>query len=332
MNILVTGGAGYIGSHSCKILAERGHTVVVYDNLSGGHRDLVRWGAFEHGDIRDASRLRSALRAHDIEGVVHFAAHAAVGESVVNPEKYYDNNVHGTLCLLAAMRDTGARRIVVSGTCAVYGQPEELPIAESCPKAPINPYGRSKLIMEQMLEDFERAHAVSWVSLRYFNAAGCDADGECGERHEPEGHLIPRVFMAMDGEIPELSVFGDDYATPDGTCIRDYIHTTDLAEAHALALERLAAGKSSLAMNLGTGTGASVFEILKAAERASGKPAPCRVERRRPGDPAELVADASLAERELGWKARRGLPEILESAWAWHVKDRDNRQLLRARA
>jgi UDP-glucose-4-epimerase GalE len=322
MNILVTGGAGYIGSHTCKVLAGRGHTVTVYDNLSSGHRDLIKWGDFEHGDIRDAARLRAVLRARRCGGVIHFAAYASVNESIADPGKYYDNNAHGTLCLLAAMRDEGVGCLVVSGTCAVYGQPERVPIAEDAPKAPVNPYGMSKLVMEHMLADFERAHALAWMSLRYFNAAGCDPERETGERHAPETHLIPRVLMAMDGEIPELRVFGDDYDTPDGTCIRDYVHVTDLAEAHVLALEHLAAGRPSRALNLGTGRGVSVREILKEAEKVCGKAAPYRIEGRRAGDPPRLAADAASAEKILGWKPTRDLTDILRTARDWHEHDR----------
>ncbi len=329
MNILVTGGAGYIGSHTCKLPAARGHKVVVYDNLCTGHRDLARYGVFEYGDIRDIPRLRAVLRDHAIDGVVHFAAHIEVGESVVDPGKYYANNAYGTLCLLGAMRDENVSRIVVSGTAAVYGKPPRVPVDEHCPLLPINPYGRTKLMMEQMLADFHAAHDLGWISLRYFNAAGADPEGETGERHMPESHLIPRVFMAADGEIPELHLFGDDYDTPDGTCIRDYVHVSDLAEAHVLALEHLAAGKASLAMNLGTGTGFSVREILDEAKKACGKAVPHRVEGRRPGDPARLVADASLAKTTLGWKPKRTLTDILGTAWAWHVKDRERRLSLR---
>ncbi|MEG2173114.1 MAG: UDP-glucose 4-epimerase GalE [Desulfovibrionaceae bacterium] len=321
MKVLVTGGAGYIGSHTCKALALQGHEVVVYDNLSTGHRALVRWGDFEYGDIRDAARLSAVLRRHKPDGCIHFASSIAVGESVIDPGKYYDNNVIGSLRIMECLRDSACMRLVVSGTAAVYGLPEVLPIAETSPLAPINPYGRTKLIMEWMLNDFALAHNLQWTSLRYFNAAGGDAAGETGEWHDPETHLIPNVLRAIDGDIPALRLFGDDYDTPDGTCIRDYIHVSDLAVAHVLALEYLLAGKPSMAMNLGTGTGISVREILDAAARVTGRPVPHSIEGRRAGDPARLVADSHLAQKTLGWTmSHSDISTILATAWAWHCQ------------
>lgn len=321
MKVLVTGGAGYIGSHVCKELALGGHTPIVYDNLCTGHREFVRWGDFVHGDIADTQKLRACMRAHRPDGVIHFAAFAYVGESVTDPGKYFRNNVAGTLSLLEAMRDEGVDSIVVSSTCAVYGQPAQVPIPENCPTAPINPYGASKLFMERMLEDFGVAHGLRWAALRYFNAAGCDAEGEVGEWHEPETHLIPRVLWAMQGKIPQLDVFGDDYPTPDGTCIRDYVHVRDLATAHILALERLRAGGSSRAFNLGTGSGFSVKEIIAAVEKVSGKKVPHAMRPRRAGDPARLVADAGESRTTLGWQCRHSdLEHIIATALAWSEK------------
>lgn len=315
MKIFVTGGAGYIGSHSCKELARRGHEVVVYDNLSTGHIQFVRWGKFEHGDMRELNALRAALHKHKPDGVIHFAASAYVGESVENPGKYIRNNVFGSLNLLEAMRDEGAGALVVSSSCAVYGQPEIVPISEDTPTNPVNPYGATKLYMERMLRDFETAHGLHWLALRYFNAAGSSPDGEIGEIHEPETHLAPRVMLAAQGKIPTLSVFGDDYDTPDGTCIRDYISVNDLAKAHAQGIEYLLQGGDSCALNLGTSNGASVREIIRMVEKVSGKKAPWEIRPRRPGDPAKLVANASLAEKTLGWKAEESLEEMLAHAW-----------------
>lgn len=318
MKILVTGGAGYIGSHTCKYLAEKGHEPVVYDNLSTGFRELVKWGPFEHGDIRDAASLSRVLRTYQPDGVIHFASSIAVGESVQNPGKYYENNVWGSLQIMQALRDEGVRPLVVSGSAAVYGMPECVPIGEDQMKMPINPYGRTKLVMEWMLEDFNQAYGLPWMSLRYFNAAGCDPDGKTGECHDPETHLIPNVLRAVAGKIPALSLFGDDYDTPDGTCIRDYVHVCDLAVAHVKGLEYLLDGKPSGAVNLGTGTGSSIKEIIDVAESVTGKNVPYHIASRRPGDPARLVADPSKAEKLLGWKAAYSdLQTIMETAWKW---------------
>lgn len=315
MKICVTGGAGYIGSHTCKALAQAGHEVIVYDNLSTGHRDFVKWGVFEHGDIRDTQKLRSCLRRHAPDGVIHFAASAYVGESVENPGKYFSNNVGGTLSLLEAMRDEGVGSVVVSGTCAVYGQPERVPINEDCHKAPINPYGASKLFMERMLGDFATAHGLRWMSLRYFNAAGSSPEGEIGELHDPETHLIPRVVLAALGKSAAIDIFGTDYPTPDGTCIRDYIHVADLARAHVLAIRHLLNEGESMALNLGTEKGSSVREIISGVEAVSGRTVPVRLAARRPGDPACLVANAAGAKNVLGWEPEESLHDMLRDAW-----------------
>lgn len=318
MRILVTGGAGYIGSHTCKALAHQGHTVVVYDNLSTGHRELVRWGDFVYGDILDTQRLRSCIRQHRIEGIIHFAASAYVGESVIDPGKYFRNNVCGTLSILDAMRDEKVPYIVVSGTCAVYGSPEIIPITEDTPTNPINPYGASKLFMERMLADYEKAHGVKWMSLRYFNAAGCDPDGETGEWHDPETHLIPRALMAAMGKIPALEIFGDDYPTPDGTCIRDYVHVMDLADAHVRGMDYLATVGKCQSINLGAGQGFSIREVLDAVKEITGKAAPHVMSGRRVGDPPILVADARRAKERIAWKSKcSSLTHILDTAWRW---------------
>ncbi|MCR5561939.1 MAG: UDP-glucose 4-epimerase GalE [Desulfovibrio sp.] len=318
MKILVTGGAGYIGSHTCKLLAHSGHEVVVYDNLSTGHREMVKWGPLVEGDIRDIPSLLSAIDRHEPDGIIHFASSIAVGESVQDPGKYYDNNVTGSLAIMRALREAGIRPLVVSGSAAVYGMPDAVPIPETAPLAPINPYGRTKYVMEMMLGDFAAAHSLPWVSLRYFNAAGADPDGETGEWHEPETHLIPNVLRAVRGEIPALRLFGDDYPTPDGTCIRDYVHVADLARAHMLAMRYLLDGGAPLAMNLGSGRGISIREILSAARAATGRDVPYAIEGRRPGDPPMLVADASRAAEVLGWRTQHStVDEIMRTAWRW---------------
>ncbi len=301
--ILVTGGAGYIGSHTCKVLAAHGYEPVTYDNLIAGHRDAVRWGPFVAGDILDSGRIAATLAEYKPEAVIHFAAFAYVGESVEDPAKYYHNNVAGTLSLLDACRATGVRNIILSSSCATYGVPETLPISESEPQAPINPYGRSKLMMEHIVEDYAAAYGIRYVALRYFNACGADPEGELSERHDPETHLIPRALMAASGQIPHLAVFGDDYETDDGTCVRDYIHVTDLARAHALAAAYLADGGVSTAVNLGTGRGVSIREILTAIHRVTDREVPIVMEPRRAGDPPALFADPRLAADRLGFKA-----------------------------
>jgi len=316
--ILVTGGAGFIGSHACKALAKAGYTPVVYDNLSRGHRDAVRWGGLEVGDLLDGARVREVLERHRPEAVLHFAAYAYVGESMAEPGMYWRNNVAGSLSLLEAMRECGTPRIVFSSTCATYGNPLETPISESHPQRPVNPYGESKLAVERMLEGYRHAHGLASISLRYFNAAGCDPDGEIGEEHEPEPHLIPRAILAVLGKVPELEVYGDDWDTPDGTCVRDYIHVEDLARAHVLALAALGEGRAPGACNLGNGRGYSVREVIEAVERVAGTRVPHRVAGRRAGDPSILVGGSALAERTLGWRPRRGdLDSMVRSTWEW---------------
>lgn len=318
MNVFVTGGAGYIGSQTCKELSKNGYIPIVYDNFITGHREFVKWGKCIHGDIKDTQYLRYCLKKYNPLGIIHFAAFAYVGESVINPSKYFHNNIEGTLSILDAMKDEGIKNIVVSSTCAVYGQPEEVPISEACPAAPINPYGASKLFMERMLADYQVAYGLNWVALRYFNAAGCDPDGEIGEWHDPETHLIPRVIGAALGQYSKLEVFGNDYPTPDGTCIRDYIHVTDLAFAHILALQSCLDGKANRAINLGMGTGLSILDIIKHTEKISKKVVPFCFKPRRIGDPAQLVANPAYAQKQLGWKPQYSDPEtIVGTALRW---------------
>jgi UDP-arabinose 4-epimerase len=299
--VLVTGGAGYIGSHTAKLLAAKGVEPVVYDNLVTGNRSSVRWGPFVHGDILDTAHLAQALMQHRPDAVIHFAASAYVGESVEDPSKYYRNNVAGTQSLLNACRLAKVDKIIFSSSCATYGVPASLPIKETTPQAPINPYGRTKLIAEHMLQDYAAAYGIRYVALRYFNACGADPDGELGEWHDPETHLIPRALLAASGRIPHLAVFGHDYETADGTCIRDYIHVNDLARAHLLAFDHLNAGGENLAVNLGTGKGSSIREILDAVARTTGREVPIELHPRRAGDPPSLYADPSLAAKTLGF-------------------------------
>jgi len=318
MRILVTGGAGYIGSHAVKLLLARGHDVWVYDSLVHGHRSAVPADRLIVGDLRDADILDHALLIHRIEAVVHFAAFCYVGESVTDPAKYYQNNVANSLTLFERMRRHGVNRIVFSSTCATYGTPDKVPIAEDTPQRPINPYGRTKLIVEQAMADYAAAYGWGCTALRYFNASGASADGSIGEDHDPETHLIPLVIQAGLKKRPHLQIFGTDYPTPDGTCIRDYIHVDDLAEAHALALERLIA-RQKLAYNLGIGRGYSVREVIGAVEKISGLRVAVQEGPRREGDPAELVAAPAKAMKELGWKPRYlELEPIVETAWNWH--------------
>ena len=322
MRVLVTGGAGYIGSHACKALARAGHTPIAYDSLRTGHRWAVRWGPFEHGDIGDAARLGEVMQAHRPDAVMHFAALAYVGESVERPDLYYRVNVGGSLTLLAAMRDAGVGRMVFSSTCATYGEPETTPIAETAAQSPVNPYGRSKLMVEQILRDQSAAYGLNVTALRYFNAAGADPDGETGEEHDPETHLLPLVLQTAAGLRSHIDIYGQDWPTPDGSCVRDYIHVADLASAHVAALERGTANGFA-AYNLGTGAGASVVEAIAAARRVTGKPIPTRSAPRRPGDPPVLVADAALAREALGWTpALPGLEAMIETAWRWMIEHR----------
>ena len=321
MNILVTGGTGYIGSHACKALAQAGYTPVSYDNLVYGHRWAVRWGPLAVGDINDRARLDAVIAHYQPAAVMHFAAYAYVGESVQDPGKYYRNNVAGTLTLLEALRDQGIDKLIFSSTCATYGVPEQALIDEQHPQRPINPYGVSKLMIERMLADFDTAHGLKAIALRYFNAAGADPDTEIGEDHVPETHLIPLLLDAAAGRRPALTLHGDDYDTPDGTCIRDYIHVTDLAQAHVLALQALTQGAPSTAYNLGNGQGFSVREVIDQAERVTGRPIPVHIGPRRPGDPPRLVGDARRARDQLGWQPRQDdLETILATAWRWHQR------------
>jgi UDP-arabinose 4-epimerase len=324
-NVFVTGGAGYIGSHACKALAQAGFVPVAYDNLSFGHERAVKWGPFEHGDILDRARLDEILTTYSPSIVMHFAAFAYVGESVADPAKYYRNNVIGSLTLLEAIRDHGVGKIVFSSTCATYGIPETVPIRDDHPQHPINPYGASKVMVERMLLDFGSAYGLRSISLRYFNAAGADSDGEIGEDHDPETHLIPLVLDVATGKRPNITIHGTDYDTPDGTCIRDYIHVTDLAEAHVLAIDALQGGCDSASFNLGTGNGFSVRKVIGAATEITERVIPVVEGPRRAGDPAKLLADATLAKKALGWKPRYGeLEQIISTAWNWtleHQKD-----------
>ena len=317
--VLVTGGAGYIGSHTVKALRAAGHEVVVYDDLSAGHREAALGAPLVEGDIHDVAKLRDTLGAHRIEAVLHFAAWASVSDSVSDPRGYYWNNVAGTLAVLAAMIDASVGRLVFSSSAAVFGEPVETPIDEMHPARPINPYGETKLAVERALAHFDRAYGIRSVTLRYFNAAGADPDGEIGEDHDPERHLIPRAIQAALGG-PPLEVFGEDYPTPDGTCLRDYVHVTDLADAHVRALSALEAGACTTAYNLGNGRPASVREVVGAVSRASGREVPCTVSPRRPGDPAVLFASSARIARELGWRPALGdLDTIVATAWRWHA-------------
>tara|TARA_B100000676_G_scaffold313135_1_gene391676 strand:- start:217 stop:1191 length:975 start_codon:yes stop_codon:yes gene_type:complete len=312
--ILVTGGAGYVGSHACKALDAAGFKPVVYDNLTSGHRDLVRWGPLEEGDILDRGRLDAVIAGHRPAAVLHFAALSIVGDSVSEPERYRRNNVEGSLALLDAMKRGGVPAIVFSSTAAVYGVPAEVPIRESTVTSPINPYGETKLAIEHALA----RSGLAWTALRYFNAAGADPDGEVGEHHEPETHLIPIVLDVALGRRSSIAIFGDDYDTPDGTCLRDYIHVSDLALAHVAALHRLQAGASDGLFNLGTGTGTSVREIVDAARSVTGQAIPTQTVARREGDPPVLVCSNAAAERDLGWCPKRGIDDQIADAWRWH--------------
>ena len=315
MIVLVVGGAGYIGSHAARLLRHHGHEALIYDNLSTGHGFLAQGFELVQGDIADFARLCAAIRR--VDAVMHFAAHALVGESVENPRKYFRNNLEGGLTLLNACLDCGVRRFIFSSTCAVYGVPAKVPISEDNPRQPVNPYGVSKLFLERALEAYDQAYGLRFASLRYFNAAGADESGEIGELHDPETHLIPSALLAIQGKRRELDLFGTDYPTPDGTCVRDYIHVNDLAEAHVLALQHLADGGESLALNLGTGRGYSVKEVLDQVEEITGRKVPKRVAPRRAGDPPTLVADPRRAEELLRWKATRSLADIVSTAWTW---------------
>ncbi|MCP1310098.1 UDP-glucose 4-epimerase GalE [Paenibacillus tyrfis] len=324
MAIMVTGGAGYIGSHTVAELLAKGEEVVVVDNLQQGHREAVLGGKLYVGDIRDADFLDTVFRENKIDAVIHFAASSLVGESMQLPGKYYHNNVYGTLCLLEKMNEYGVKKIVFSSTAATYGEPENVPILETDRTLPTNAYGETKLAMEKMMRWFDTAHGIKYVSLRYFNAAGAHESGRIGEDHSPETHLVPIILQVALGKRAHISIFGEDYATPDGTCIRDYIHVTDLADAHILAVEKLRAGGDSSVYNLGNGKGFSVKEVIDIAREVTGHAIPAVVEARRAGDPAVLVASSERGRTELGWQPKRhSLKQIIASAWAWHQANPD---------
>lgn len=323
MRILVTGGAGYVGSHAARVLDRAGHEVWVYDNLSQGHRSAVASGRLIEGELADRSKLETVFTENRIEAVMHFAANALVGESVENPAKYYQNNVVCSLGLLESMRAAGVTKIVFSSTTATYGEPEEMPITEDAPQQPINPYGFSKLVIERALADYAAAYGFGYAALRYFNAAGANPNGDIGEDHDPESHLIPIVLEVALGKRDKITVFGDDYPTPDGTCIRDYVHVDDLASAHLKALDKLGPG-AALKLNLGTGRGYSVREVIDACRKVTSREIPLIVGDRRPGDPPMLVADASRARRELDWKPHyTEIDSLVETAWRWHAAHPD---------
>lgn len=319
-DILVVGGGGYIGSHTCLDLAEKGYTPIVYDNFSNGHREFVKWGPVEEGDIRDRARLDEVFREYAPAAVIHFAALIEVGESVKDPLAFYENNVAGSLTLFAAARAANCRRLVFSSTCATYGVPEQTPMTETHPQAPINPYGRSKLITEEILRDLCAHDGFRAVTLRYFNAAGADPEGRIGERHDPETHAVPLAIEAALGRRNGFSIFGDDYDTRDGSCVRDFVHVMDLAEAHTRAIDHLLNDGRSVALNLGTGKGTTVKELLAAIGDVAGREIAITQASRRPGDTAALVADNSMARDVLGWVPRNDLSSIVSTAWKWHAQ------------
>ena len=316
--ILVTGGAGYVGSHTCKVLANAGYTPVCYDNLSTGHASSVKWGPLVLGDINDKMALEKVIKTYQPVAAFHFAASAIVTESILNPALYYRNNVLGTLTLIETMCALGLKNLIFSSTCATYGNAKQLPMTEDHPQVPTTPYGKTKWIAEQMMIDFDRSHELKTVKLRYFNAAGADFEGELGEKHNPETHLIPSVIQAALGQKKEIVVYGADFLTPDGSAVRDYIHVDDLAQAHVKALQHLLETKQSHTFNLGCGRGYSVFEIIKAVEKISGQKIEQRIEKKREGEPAMLTADSTKAKNELGWMPQHSFEAIISSAYNWH--------------
>lgn len=321
--ILITGGAGYIGSHTNKELSNKGYGTIVFDNLSRGHKEFVKWGDLVIGDLADVGSLKRVFELYPIKAVMHFAAFAYVAESFEEPALYYSNNVLNTINLLSLMRDFGIRHFIFSSSCATYGNPVSLPVAETHPRNPISPYGRTKYMVENILDDHARAYGLRYVSLRYFNAAGADVGGEVGERHSPETHLIPLVLEAASGERQYVEIFGSDYDTPDGTCIRDYVHVTDLADAHILALEYLLQGGDNEVFNVGTGRGYSINEVIRAAENITGCNIPLKASARRKGDPAVLVSSPGKIMKTLSWQPKfDNLNAILNTAWNWHRIER----------
>lgn len=320
MNVLVAGGAGYIGSHVCKMLTRKGYNVIIYDNLSHGYEFLAKYGKFILGDIGDKRQLDLVFKNYKIDVVMHFCAYIEVGESVQNPRKYYVNNLYHAINLFDTMLENGVNKLIFSSTAAVYGMPENVPIDEEEPKNPINPYGRTKWMIEQVLKDYSDAHGFKYVAFRYFNAAGADPEGELGEAHEPETHLIPLVLDAALGIRKSIKIFGTDYPTPDGTCIRDYIHVNDLATAHIKGIEYLMNGNESNYFNLGNGTGFSVREIIDTVKKVTGKNFEVEEVERRPGDPAILIAKSDKARKILNWTPEYGIEDIVKHAWEWHKK------------
>lgn len=319
MNTLVTGGAGYIGSHTVKALKKKGYFTVVYDNLSTGHEYAAKGDAFVKGDIFDSDLLSNIIKKYNIDSIIHFAAYSIVGESMENPKKYYINNVEGTLNLLNTMLDNNINNIVFSSTAAVYGEPKIIPITEDCPKNPTNVYGKTKLIIENILEDYSKAYGLKYIALRYFNACGADPIGDIGEDHNPETHLIPLVLQTCAGKRKSIKIFGQDYPTKDGTCIRDYIHVNDLANAHILAIQSLSNGHKSDVYNLGNGNGFSVKEIIDTAEKVTRIKINKEIADRRSGDPAILIASSDKIKKDLGWKPKyTDVNEIIQTAWNWH--------------
>lgn len=319
MAVLVCGGAGYIGSHINKQLYKEGYKTVVFDNLVHGHREAVKWGEFEQGDLSNIEDIERVFEKYQIEAVLHFAAYAYVGESVIEPEKYYYNNVANTLNLLKVMRRHGCDKIIFSSTCATYGEPASIPITEDMPQNPMNPYGATKLMVERIFKDYHTAYGLEYVVLRYFNAAGADPEGEIGESHNPETHIIPLILDAAGGQREDIKVFGTDYDTPDGSCVRDYIHVYDLATAHLLALRHLEEGRGSDFFNLGNESGTSVLEVIDSVKRVTGRNFRVTLAERRPGDPARLVGSSRKAQEILGWKPIYGeIDRIVEHAWKWH--------------
>lgn len=316
--ILVTGGAGYVGAHCCLALARAGHTPVAFDNLSNGHARFAKWGPFAEGDIRDKARLAAVFAEHKPAAVIHCAASIEVGESVKHPDKFYENNVVGALTLFEVMREAGVSTFVFSSTCATYGEPLSLPMDETHRQQPVSPYGWTKLMVERISRDIATAYGTKFAHLRYFNAAGACPEEEIGERHEPESHAIPLALFTLLGRRDSFKVFGSDYGTRDGSCLRDYVHTLDLADAHVRAVERLLGGGESVAANLGTGAGVTVLELLAVIEKVTGKRVPAAAAPRRDGDSPALLANIDLAKRELGWTPQRGIEHIIADAWKWH--------------